>query len=80
MKWETSVGSTVELAVGLWYRGAVVVMHRDGNEEGIWKAGGRAVGRRCADCDAKFRIELIALVGFDRLIVDTSAWSVWFCV
>lgn len=49
LKWETSVGSTVELDVGLWYFGVVVVILRDAVGESIRRGTSLADARCCGE-------------------------------
>jgi hypothetical protein len=74
VKWDTSVGSTVELGVGLWCFGAVVEMHREaigGCRNGVCLAGVRLGGV----CEMALRIEPNALAvscGFIMIIEACS--------
>lgn len=76
LKWETSVGSTVEWDVGLCCFEIVVDMHReirgDRNRSGVRMAGFRYRGV----CAIQLRIDCTALAGICGLMVGVEAWMV----
>jgi len=73
LKWETSVGSTVEWDVGLCCFDVVVDMHREIRgrciRSGVYMAGFRH--RRV--CDMQLLIDRVALAGFCGVMVSVEA-------
>lgn len=80
MKWETSVGSTVEFDVGLWYFGVVVDMLRDAIGESVRRCARRADERHVTDRETWLLSEQIILVGFVGFIVGMDAHNVPLCL
>jgi hypothetical protein len=74
LKWETSVGSTVELEVGLWCFEGVEDMGRDPDIVGIPSAGCLAGDGRCDDCKTQLRIERTALLELCSRMVSADVW------
>jgi hypothetical protein len=72
LKWDTSVGSTVELGVGLWCLGTVVDMHR---ELGVGTRNGDClvVILPAETCNVPLRIERNALAADCGFIMTIEA-------
>lgn len=64
----------MELGVGLWCFGGVVVILRDANAGSLWNGMGLWNRRKLGDFETWVRIEPIALVEFGGFIA-----AVWVC-